>query len=63
MEIKFGDIEYFTLLDLESKLKRWDYNKLGLTTLDKLRHEVDVKIKAIHLQDQQRREEEKKQKQ
>lgn len=48
--IKFGDIEYFTLLDLRDKLKYYQYNKLDLVNLDKLRLEVDMKIDAIHLE-------------
>jgi predicted nucleotidyltransferase len=48
MTIKYGSIEYFTLLDLEDKLKSWKYNKLDLLTLDTLRAEVEMKIKAIN---------------
>jgi hypothetical protein len=47
--IKFGDIEYFTLLELQSKLIYRGYDKLDLLTLDKLRNEVEMKIRAIHL--------------
>lgn len=55
-EIKFGDIEYFTLLDLQQKLKRWDYDRLDLLSLDKLRLEVEIKIKQINLEEDKRRE-------
>jgi hypothetical protein len=57
--IKFGDIDYFVLLDLQTKLKAWKYNKLGLLTLDKLRLEVDSLVEAIHLEDNERRKNEK----
>jgi hypothetical protein len=49
MDIKYGDIEYFTLLDLRDKLKYFQYDKLDLVNLDKLRIEVAIKIEAIHL--------------
>lgn len=52
MEIKFGDIEYFTLLDLNDKLKYYQYDKLDLVNLDRLRSEVERKIAAIHLENQ-----------
>lgn len=45
--IKFASTEYFTLLDLRDKLKYMDYDKLDLLSLDKLRYEVEIKIKAI----------------
>ena len=48
--IKFGDIEYFTLLDLRDKLKYQQYHKLDLVNLDRLRSEVEIKIEAIHLE-------------
>lgn len=48
MAIKFGDIKYFELLELERKLKGRSYDKLDLLCLDKLRNEVDTKIKQIH---------------
>ena len=47
--IKYGDIEYFTLLDLRDKLKYDHYDRLDLTKLDVLRSEVEIKIEAIHL--------------
>lgn len=53
--IKFGDIAYFTLLGLEQKLKYRSYDKLDLICLDKLRNEVDTMIKAIHLEEDNRR--------
>lgn len=49
MEIKFGSIEYFSLIGIELKLK-WmerDCNKIGLISYDKFRTEVDIKIKQI----------------
>jgi len=48
--IKFGDIAYFVLLDLQSKLKFRDYSKLGLDNLDVLRKEIDDKVEQIHLE-------------
>jgi hypothetical protein len=48
--IKYGDIEYFTLLDLRDKLKYFQYDKLDLFNLDRLRSEVEIKIEAIHLE-------------
>lgn len=50
MNIKYGDLEYFTLLDLRDKLKYFEYNKLDLLNLDKLKAEVERKIEAIHLE-------------
>jgi hypothetical protein len=41
-EIKFGDIEHFTLLDLQDFL-----NKRSLEKLDALRYEVNMKAEAI----------------
>lgn len=46
--IKYGDIEYFTLEGLRDKLRAWKYDKLDLEYLDKLRMEIDIKIRAIH---------------
>lgn len=46
-EIKFGDIEHFTLLDLQDFLNKRSLNKLGLEKLDALRYEVSVKAEAI----------------
>ncbi len=37
-------MNYLVLLDLQSKLKRFDYNKLELKSLDVLRNEVNEKI-------------------
>jgi predicted nucleotidyltransferase len=48
MDIKYGDIEYFTLVDLSDKLKNIHYNKLDLVNLDKLKLEIDMKIQKIH---------------
>ena len=57
MAIKFGDIAYFTLLDLEQKLKAFKYDKLDLICLDKLRNEVDTKIKQINFEHNNQRAE------
>lgn len=46
--IHYGDIEYFTLLDLRDKLKYFNYDKLDLVNLDRLRAEVERKIEVIH---------------
>lgn len=56
--IKFGDTDYFVLLDLQTKLKAWKYKKLDLLMLDKLRLEVDTLVEAIHLEDDERRKNE-----
>ncbi len=53
-EIKFGDIEYFTLLELERKLKARDLDRLGLVCVDKLRMEVYIKIQQINLEHNER---------
>lgn len=55
--IKFGDISYFVLLDLQSKLKFRDYGKLGLDNLDVLRKEIDDKVEQIHLEHKKYKEE------
>lgn len=55
--IKFGDIEYFTLLDLRDKLKNYYYGRLDLTNLDKLKLEVEMKIEAIHLKHKEEKNE------
>jgi len=57
--IKFGDINYFTLINLQDKLKYVAYDKLDLNYLDKLRMEVDIKVEQIHLEDKIWREEQK----
>ena len=51
MEIKYGDIKYFTLLRLSDKLKNIDFNMLGLMSYDKLRNEVDMRIEQINYQE------------
>lgn len=56
MNIKYGDIEYFTLVDLQDKLKRFDYDKLDLQYLNNLRNEINLKIEAIHLIHKQSKE-------
>lgn len=48
MNIKFGDLEYFELLSLQDYLKSWRLSKLDLQYWDKLKMEVDMKIKAIN---------------
>lgn len=50
MEIKYGSIEYFALLNLQDRLKLWSYDKLNLVYLDKLRAEIDMKMKAINFE-------------
>ena len=50
MKIKVGDIEYFTLLELQDKLRYFGYNKLDLEYLDKLRAELEIKIESINLE-------------
>lgn len=59
MKINFGDIEYFTLLDLNDKLKYYQYDKLDLLNLDKLRAEVERKIEAIHFEHRERQSKDK----
>ncbi len=49
-KIKFGDIDYFCLLDLQDKLKYIGYNRLDLEFMDKLRGEIHIKIRAIHIE-------------
>lgn len=46
--IKYGSIEYFTLLELQDTLKSPKYSKLDLITLMKLRTEIAIKLGAIH---------------
>jgi hypothetical protein len=48
MNIKFGDVEYFELLSLQDSLKYWKYDKFDLQYLDKLKLEIEMKIKAIN---------------
>lgn len=47
MDIKYGSVEYFQLESLYDKLKWWGYDKYDLLFLDKLRMELQLKIKAI----------------
>lgn len=47
MSYKYGDTEYFCLLVLRHKLGDRNYNNLGLTHLDSLRHELNVKINEL----------------
>ena len=46
--IKFGDIEYFALLELNDRLKDRMLNRLDLVNVDRLRNEVELKIMAIN---------------
>ncbi len=46
--IKYGSIQYFELLDLQSRLKSRALDKLGLESLDRLRNEVHIKIEQIN---------------
>ena len=48
--IEFGDTEYFTLLRLRDELKYRQYDRLDLVSLDRLRNEIDTKIKQIELE-------------
>lgn len=48
--IKYGSIEYFSLLELKKNLGGQSLNKLDLQYLDKLRLEVDQKIKVSDLE-------------
>lgn len=57
MNIKFGDIKYFTLLNLRDKLLYYrDYKKLDLINLDKLIIEIELKIESINLKHKQNHE-------
>lgn len=46
--IKYGDIEYFALLELNYRLKDRMLNRLDLVNIDRLRNEVELKIMAIN---------------
>lgn len=48
--IKYGSIEYFGLLTFQDKLRDRGLDKLDLVNLDKLRCEIDIKVKAIELE-------------
>lgn len=54
--IKYGDIEYFALLELNDRLKDRMLNRLDLVNIDRLRNEVEIKIMAIHEAEKQRKE-------
>lgn len=54
--IKYGDIEYFALLELNDRLKDRMLNRLDLVNIDRLRNEVEMKIMAIHEAEKQRKE-------
>jgi hypothetical protein len=44
--IKYGSIEYFKLLELKSNISGYGIDKLDLENMNKLRLEVDIKLKA-----------------
>lgn len=46
----YGDINYFTLLELNDKLKNRVYDRLDLIYLDRLRNEVESQINSINLE-------------
>jgi predicted nucleotidyltransferase len=54
--IKYGDIEYFALLELNDRLKDRMLNRLDLVNIDRLRNEVEMKIMAIHEAEKKRKE-------
>jgi len=56
MTIKFGDVEYFELLELRDRLKYFRYDRLDLSGLDRLRSELEFKIEAIHEADKLERQ-------
>lgn len=45
--IKFGDIKYYTLLNLRDKINSRSFRDVDLISLDKLKIELEIKIKAI----------------
>lgn len=55
MNIEFGSIEYFSLLSFHDKLMPSQYDSLDLVYLDKLRLEIEIKIAAINLQHEQKK--------
>jgi predicted nucleotidyltransferase len=57
--IKFGDIEYFELLGLRDKLKNFNYDRLDLVSLDKLRNEIEIKIRQIDYTENEKRKNQK----
>lgn len=46
--IKYGDIEYFALLELNDRLKDRMLNRLDLVNVDRLRNEIEMKILEIN---------------
>jgi len=48
MKIKYGDVEYFELVELRERLSYFRYDRLDLISLDRLRSELDFKIAAIN---------------
>lgn len=49
MTIEYGSIEYFELLSLEQYLNGYRLDLLDLENLDRLRAEVERKIKAANM--------------
>lgn len=45
--IKFGDIKYYTMLNLRDKINSRSFNGLDLVNLEKLKIELELKIKSI----------------
>jgi len=45
--IKYGSIEYFSLLEFQDKIRSDRYDKFDLPSLNKLRLEVEIKIKQL----------------
>jgi len=54
MEIKYGSIEYFMMLDFRDRLKYRNLDKLDLEYLDRLRGEIDSKIEVINYKETER---------
>ncbi len=48
-----ASINFFTLLRLQRELRAWDYDKLDLINLDRLRDEIAIKIESINRQETQ----------
>jgi len=54
MEIKYGSIEYFMMLDFRDRLRYRNLDKLDLEYLDRLRGEIDSKIAVINYRETER---------
>jgi hypothetical protein len=54
MEIKYGSIEYFMMLDFRDRLTYRNLDKLDLEYLDRLRGEIDSKIAVINYRETER---------